>query len=279
MKIKFKPDPALSDVVEYYWLLRLSPDYFNASSKLVLPSTSVNLVFNLGAGHDLIPVHSNQINACVRHSPLLLGQKKTGVTITNTKNGIHLLGVRCYPNKLYRLIRMPLHHITESGANMEDLLKSRKGETQRILAQETPIEQKLLLIERLLKENLKPHTTKTNATLMVDHAVNIIKTKKGNVKIYDLQKAFNISKKALQYKFLHQIGLLPKEFARIVRMNHVLDLASTTTMSLTQISYEANYSDQSHFIRDFKSFTGIPPKQFFAQKHPADPTVTPNQFR
>ncbi|MFD0878251.1 helix-turn-helix domain-containing protein, partial [Massilia pinisoli] len=34
--------------------------------------------------------------------------------------------------------------------------------------------------------------------------------------------------------------------------------------SLTAIAYEGNYYDQAHFIKDFKAFTGVSPKKFYA---------------
>ena len=33
--------------------------------------------------------------------------------------------------------------------------------------------------------------------------------------------------------------------------------------TLTQVAYENDYYDQSHFIRDFKEFTGTNPKDYF----------------
>lgn len=32
--------------------------------------------------------------------------------------------------------------------------------------------------------------------------------------------------------------------------------------NLTKIAYSSNYYDQSHFIKDFREFTGITPKDF-----------------
>ena len=34
-------------------------------------------------------------------------------------------------------------------------------------------------------------------------------------------------------------------------------------MSLTELAYDNGYFDQSHFIHDFRSMTGLTPKQFF----------------
>jgi len=33
--------------------------------------------------------------------------------------------------------------------------------------------------------------------------------------------------------------------------------------NLTDLAYENGYYDQAHFIKDFKAFTGMSPKQFF----------------
>jgi AraC-like DNA-binding protein len=33
--------------------------------------------------------------------------------------------------------------------------------------------------------------------------------------------------------------------------------------SLTDLAYENEYFDQAHFIKDFKEFTGLTPKEFF----------------
>jgi AraC-like DNA-binding protein len=36
--------------------------------------------------------------------------------------------------------------------------------------------------------------------------------------------------------------------------------------SLTTIAYKSEYYDQSHFIKDFKEFTGVSPREFLGEK-------------
>ena len=44
--------------------------------------------------------------------------------------------------------------------------------------------------------------------------------------------------------------------------------------SLTSIAYDCGYFDQSHFIREFKSFTGIAPSEYTSQAYPVSVTLS-----
>jgi AraC-like DNA-binding protein len=45
----------------------------------------------------------------------------------------------------------------------------------------------------------------------------------------------------------------------------VINVASNES-NMTRLGLEAGYFDQSHFIKDFKSFTGVTPEQYFRRK-------------
>ena len=61
------------------------------------------------------------------------------------------------------------------------------------------------------------------------------------------------------------IGLSPKQLSKVIRLQATLKILSTQNAeNLTTIAYECNYYDQAHFIKDFKEFTGMSPKQFYA---------------
>ncbi|WP_449437026.1 helix-turn-helix domain-containing protein [Pedobacter steynii] len=51
------------------------------------------------------------------------------------------------------------------------------------------------------------------------------------------------------------------KFASIVRFNTVLDNIDNHK-SISEHCYENNFFDQSHFIKDFKRFTGETPENF-----------------
>ena len=58
---------------------------------------------------------------------------------------------------------------------------------------------------------------------------------------------------------------MPKQLARVARLQAALKMIQQKKFnSLTEIAYENGYFDQAHFIKDFREFTGISPKSFFA---------------
>jgi AraC-like DNA-binding protein len=56
--------------------------------------------------------------------------------------------------------------------------------------------------------------------------------------------------------------LSPKTYQRIIRFRNAyskIRSASGGQISWTQLSYSCGYSDQAHFVRDFRDFTGEVP--------------------
>jgi AraC-like DNA-binding protein len=57
----------------------------------------------------------------------------------------------------------------------------------------------------------------------------------------------------------------PKQFSKISRLQAALKLIGQGAFNnLTDLALEAGYYDQAHFIKDFREFTGVSPKQFYA---------------
>ena len=75
--------------------------------------------------------------------------------------------------------------------------------------------------------------------------------------VISLSKNLNINRRQLERKFSTLIGLSPKQLSKVVRLQATIKLLSNKQFTnLTSIAYESDYYDQSHFIKDFKEFTG-----------------------
>jgi AraC-like DNA-binding protein len=90
-----------------------------------------------------------------------------------------------------------------------------------------------------------------------------------------------ISPRNLDRLFQRLLGFSPKYFARIVRFQRALRIlmgdASTT---LAEVSADCGYFDQSHFVKDFRRFTGGVPRGYKGYYPPALPRdFAPNAVR
>lgn len=78
-----------------------------------------------------------------------------------------------------------------------------------------------------------------------------------------------ISERSLERIVQSYIGIPPKLFSRISRFQSALNcLYHQPLCRLSDIAYTFNYSDQSHYIREFREFSGLTPKQFARQSSP-----------
>lgn len=71
------------------------------------------------------------------------------------------------------------------------------------------------------------------------------------------------TQKHLIHQFKMYFGLTPKVLHRIFRFNDILrQIQNNQQIAWSQIAYEFGYSDQSHFIKEFKEFSGFNPQEF-----------------
>lgn len=82
--------------------------------------------------------------------------------------------------------------------------------------------------------------------------------------IEELMHHSGLARRQFERRFKAVTGLSPALFMRIVRFQRSFRmLENGTAGSLTEVAMAAGYFDQSHFIRDFKRFSGMNPRRYF----------------
>ncbi len=88
--------------------------------------------------------------------------------------------------------------------------------------------------------------------------------------------AYPASQKSLIDQFKKFVGLTPKYYQRILRFNDLLKrIQNKDQISWTEIANECGYFDQSHFIKEFRHFSGFNPKEYIGKDYNKD---EPNFF-
>jgi AraC-like DNA-binding protein len=90
-----------------------------------------------------------------------------------------------------------------------------------------------------------------------------------SVRMADVRRLTGLSTKRLIGLFRAEVGLSPKEYARVRRLQAALrrlgDLDADGARG-AEIAAAVGYFDQSHFVREFRSFTGMTPTQYRRQR-------------
>jgi len=154
----------------------------------------------------------------------------------------------------------PLHYFFEKGISFDDLsIKQRISGIEAQLHEAEDDHNRILLVETFLTSLLK----EKSKDQLIATALQKITGMHGNIKIKELAGSLNISLDAFEKRFRQVAGISPKRFSTIVKMKYAVS-NKTANQSVTDMALTLGYFDESHFIKDFKSFSGQTPFQYFA---------------
>lgn len=121
-------------------------------------------------------------------------------------------------------------------------------------------------IEFILDFFEKLNKTDYTVNKTVYEMLNLINISNGNIDMKEISEILCYSERHLTRLFNSSLGYSPKSFVRIVRfqyaLNKLTEKADFYENNISDYIQELGYSDQAHFQREFKEFTGITPKNF-----------------
>ena len=131
---------------------------------------------------------------------------------------------------------------------------------QRLLTSET-LTRKIEIISDLLEELIGKNQISHHDS--IQKAIRRIIESEGQISIKHLRDELFLTERTLERKFLNQVGLSPMQFAKIIQFQTSLNkLTKTSFDSLTHVGLNSGFTDQSHFIRVFKKYTGQTPSYY-----------------
>ncbi|CAM3583173.1 AraC family transcriptional regulator [Flavobacterium chungbukense] len=83
-----------------------------------------------------------------------------------------------------------------------------------------------------------------------------------NPNLNDLAQLLHLNPITISKHFPKYFGCTLGEYMRRIKINRSLSLIQSSPANLTEIALQCGFSDQSHFIRTFKTQTGFLPKEF-----------------
>ena len=104
---------------------------------------------------------------------------------------------------------------------------------------------------------------KCSKSIRLRTIVDAVQASTGLLAIDELSKQNGISSRHLERLFKDFIGLTPKEYSNIIRLQHALDLIASKNKhkALLDIAFECGFYDHSHLTNAIKHHTGFLPSE------------------
>jgi AraC-like DNA-binding protein len=247
------PPDILKNYVRFFWMVECEGFKDGEDALRVFARRFPRMIF----------IHTNGNSAIRKQDHIYPTSFVSGINLEPFNCQINanftLTGVSFYSHSMHSIFGIDAHELKEEQPDLVNFAPA-----DFTVNNAYNFEDKVLIIIQFLIDRLMK--SKTDDTF-IRHCLNYMNFENKETSVYALQKDFKLSERQLERKFKATIGLPPQQFLRISRFEKALELIQNKqNTNLTDIAFELNYTDQSHFIKEFKQFTGYSPKQFLNQK-------------
>ena len=254
----FQPAKILAPYIQHYYVFESADS--TAYEDTVFPSGDMEVIFNLGTGTwECFQEGDLKKNPAIE----LWGQLTRPLQIRSS--GAHLmLGVRFFTHATSFLLDDEIGVFNDQVSDLGDVIGRDIRDLYSRLQEATSLTARIALLDDFFTRRLIRAGARHERLNRVAHILASITRDPAENNIGRIAGNFGITTRYLHKLVYQHTGLSPKSFDKIHRFKTSLKLIGENKLSLTSIAYDAGYFDQSHFIRDFKSFTGLTPTAYLS---------------
>ncbi len=264
MQIQFchiEPHFQLKNYIEKMWLFKSSGKMPVDDMKLVVPNGNLKLTVSYQNG--IVAALNGKTFASKEHDITLTGFIDVPVILDVEEDvATETIGIEFTPHGAYRFFHFNLNHIQNQIYSLTDVLGNTGKQLIEQMNNMISTQQKIIALQQFLLKQLSLQ----QQDLIFDYCIEKITASKGKITIKELEKKTGYSSRWLNIKFIEKIGVSPKNLASIIRFKQYYEaFVNNTDSAFFRKDFYELYYDQSHFIKDFKRFTGLPPTRFEKQ--------------
>jgi AraC-like DNA-binding protein len=162
------------------------------------------------------------------------------------------------PAGFHRMFSIPMHELTDHDYEAHSVLGTFISRLEERLGNMESFEERVHVANQYLMDRV----IRLGGVDEVLVAANQITALGGRLPIAALANNTGLSLRQLERRFIEQVGVRPKLYARIARFEAALDCKTrSSAKSWTDVAHEFGYFDQMHMIHEFEEFTGETPTQ------------------
>jgi AraC-like DNA-binding protein len=179
------------------------------------------------------------------------------------------------PLASWQLFRIPSNILVNRDYDAEDLLGREILDLWSKLAECSTFPQRI----RAMEEYLLPFALRARGRTLILRTAQHMLNCKGAIRIDEIAHQAALSMRQYERRFVEEIGMTPKLFARTTRFQRALDTKRLfPDRPWLSIAHEFGYFDQMHMVHDFQSLGGDAPNNVLEQSGDLQPwSLAPHQ--
>ncbi|WP_157981834.1 AraC family transcriptional regulator [Aliidiomarina soli] len=239
------PAAPLRPFISHYWLSRNN----TSPTHTVLPDGAVDLVVVTGGSG--------------RQRADMFGTSRCRTQLL-LELGVEYLGIRFRPGQ-------SRHFLDATAAELTNLAVPAHGQlVNDILVASECIDGDSIFahLDRILSTHLthcSPQQSKLDSLIRQLSSFQALSCKEEHAasphSVARLAATYGKSRRQFERDFIEIVGLSPKHFAQVIRVQRATRLLTHSQLSLADIAFDLGYVDQSHFTHEFVGFHGLPPSK------------------
>lgn len=236
---RYNPSPDLGDYVEHYWVVEWEVP--SPTRVETLPHPSVHMILAPGGGSEI----RGPFRA--KFSRVLEGKGA-------------VFAVKFTPAGFQPYARVAVSRFTDVTVKLRHVFGAAGAALEREVLAESMSHARIAIVERFLRERRPPPDDNVRR---VPEIVSRAATDRSILKVDDLVERCGLNKRTLQRLFERYVGVSPKWVIQRYRLHEAAEqLAASAPVGHAALALALGYSDQAHFVRDFKAIVGVSPAAY-----------------
>lgn len=224
-----------------------------------LPDGNVEILIDMNDAPQYIYDNTTlkEVQAC--HRVWASGVRTEAISIPSGR-GASMMVLAFKRGMAYPFFPVPMDEISDCVLDADLLWGRDFGFLRERILQNRHSAAKFRIVEDFM---IKKFLSKMVINPCVEYAVREIVDQPDQIKLGELNQKIGYSQKHFIDLFKRHVGITPKAYLKIMRFQKAVnEIERQKKIDWTDISLDCGFYDQSHFINDFKLFSGFTPEEY-----------------
>jgi AraC-like DNA-binding protein len=257
---RIPPGPLLRSYVSTFWYFRRDVPLLDYHEEYMHPQGGYGIAFNFG---DQLQLDSQPLT-----EPIFLDGSNTISRKMGFRGSVDLMGVSFWAGSAFPILTVPLAELRNEVALLDVLDRESLMQLYARLYEANDLSVRIHLLEEWLISRLSLGKERHP---IVPASLALLREAGGRVSIPALAQRLVISQRQLERLYQNQVGMSPKQYARLLRVETArLALRRGSIESTANLAIELGFYDQAHFIHEFSEVVGITPYRYMERRRKSD---------